>query len=542
MQSTLFDQEVAPERIFLLTNRYNLLEILASGLVQPLEGFTKYYRDLLELSPGRIPLIGHPFPTDLVTLVSSEDATAFPVAIELDPDVIGPGTPVMSASAPDGLGEQAWAPTGAIPLARAVAIHFRTNAELDEHLSRDYGNVRQADDRYRVSPELYSNSSAPRSDLLDWLRSLERPPSMVPEGIDPDRIGGAIALMASLCPPDREAIETLRRCLDGDRNVRGRRRHAKWLVAAMRGRRSRNPTEDEILFRAAVETFAAADVSHAWRAVEALSAVWNAAAPNLAVDDQERLKALFDRIRQILQGELPFERLRPHGPPSVKALLLALLRPDPERLATWPAEETGADWSVVLASAALVGALRGRRRMATNLRLPELDDLLAWQEATSRNSAAEATVRFPHPPAIRLADFKTGSGRRLKLMAGTSLLASWDVREPERAGGPDSAEGTPARWDAPHDKESEAALIDLCDQLGWDDCTWTVIDASTALEAVEPNSTRYRVAGRVSVRRTVDAEAFRTRLESAQISSEQKERAALLLEALPSPQPDAGVE
>ena len=43
--------------LLFVTNRYNLLEFLSAGYVLPVSGIQKYYADLLELSPGRLPLL-----------------------------------------------------------------------------------------------------------------------------------------------------------------------------------------------------------------------------------------------------------------------------------------------------------------------------------------------------------------------------------------------------------------------------------------------------------------------------------------------------
>ena len=159
-------------RPFLLTNRYNLLEYLASQLVEPVESFTKYYRDLLEYAPGRLPLISSPFDPAVVAQVSSEDVTSFPVALEIDAKALGSGTPTATLSGSE-RAMQAWAPAGTIPLASVIAIHFRTPAELEEHQLRAYENVRHVQDRYRVSPQLFEASGGASEGLTEWLEAME---------------------------------------------------------------------------------------------------------------------------------------------------------------------------------------------------------------------------------------------------------------------------------------------------------------------------------------------------------------------------------
>jgi hypothetical protein len=219
---------------------------------------------------------------------------------------------------------------------------------------------------------------------------------------------------------------------------------------------------------------------------------------------------------------------------------LALMRPDPDRLAAWSADETGADWSVILASAALVGALRGRRRMTTSLRPVGLDDVLARREADSRNAAAGATIRIDEADRIRLQSARTQTGLQLRLAAGSHVIGSWDVLRAtaDAASGIDAASDALARWGESRNSTSESALVALCDELGWDDCTVTVINTQAPLQEVEPGLTKYRVAGRVRLQRMLDLDGLRTRLKSAETAPEVKDRALALLQPhAPQPAP-----
>ena len=529
LQPTLFDESPPAQRPFLLTNRYNLLEILASRLLEPRSGFGKYYRDLLELCPGRLALVGEPFPADLVSLVSSEDPTAFPVAVEISRAALGPETPFLPAGTggDDGC-PPAWAPAGTIPLTRVVGIHFQSSDDADEHRLREYENVRHATDLYQVTPDLFAGSDGASDAVLAWFRSTRHPTDEERAGgTDPDRLGGAIVLMASVCPPLEPAIETLRRCLGNANARKGRRSYAQWLVAVLTAKPSRQPGLDEMLHAVSLHVFSSVDASQAWRGTEVLSAIREAVLPRLAGADGAQLEEHFDRLRQILRSERPFERLRPHGSPAEKALLLALMRPDPKRFASWDPEETGADWEVTLAAASLVGALRGRRRMTIELRSPELDDLLALREATARSAATESTAVLEPPPSIRV-EFPTAArARPTRLLAGRTLLRAWEV--------PDETTSALARladWETSRDAGLESALVELCDELGWDDCTLTVVVTSgQAPMAADPDGTRYVIPGRVGIERQLDADRFLARLRSDDTAPDDRTRAVRLVEA-----------
>jgi hypothetical protein len=527
-QETLFAGVVTPGEPYLLTNRYNLLQMLGSQLLEPVEAFSKYYRDLLEQCPGRLPLIGQPFPADLVALVSSEDPTAFPVAIEVDPAVLGPETPtadLVNSSMNDG-STLAWAPAGVIPIDRVKAIHFRTEGELDEHRVRDYENVRHASDRYRVTPDLFGSHGQGAASLTEWLRSLPAPAEQVsPDGVPGDRLGGALALMAAQCPPLEAAIETLRRCIEAAPSRKGKRPYADWMVAVIQGSTSRRPGVDEILFAVALRTFAHADTAQSWRGADVLSSIWNVVGSRLEADDRDRLGQHFARMKEIIRSERPFERLRPHGPPAEKGLLLALLRPDPVRLAAWGSDETGAEWPETLTAAALVGALKGRQRIPVELRDREIDALLAAREAAAWNTSARSTILLEPVPPVRYDNRSLGGADRVRLTVGRSTLMTWDVRalgqfEPDQ-------EGTALEN---RDLSVEPAVIALCDELGWNDCTLTEIETSgRALQPVDASGTTYSVEGPVTVRRTLDSVRLQARLDSPETSTDERLRVNALL-------------
>jgi hypothetical protein len=82
---------------------------------------------------------------------------------------------------------------------------------------------------------------------------------------------------------------------------------------------------------------------------------------------------------------------------------MVLLRPEPDEVLNWPSRERPGDGQAHVIAAALSGLLLGRRRLSTELRPRELDDALAWREASAAGDSegesvvdvrgAEATVR-----------------------------------------------------------------------------------------------------------------------------------------------------
>ena len=502
-QPTLFADENGVDAPFVLTNRYNLLEFLASRLVAPRSSFDKYYRDLFELCEGRIPLLTPPFEEDVQALVSAEDPrAAFPVAIEIDRGLITDSVPAAQFES-----AKAWAPTGAIPFECVVAVHFRSDDELQEHLAREYENVRQPEARLRVTPGLFASSGATGA-RADWLRSLPIPSSEV-DAVLEDRRSGAISLMAHLCPAWDELIETLRRVLQLP--VRGKRgkSHAGWIVDALSREVSGDDgaTLDSIVLSEAMAVFLDSDPQQSWRSSDVLAAVQAAVEPRLSPGDREANGRYFERIRQILASERPFERLKPGGHPSEKALLMALMRPDPRRLAAWDVEESGADWQSLLGAAALVGGLRGRRRMPIELRGEPMDDYLSMREALAASGAESPKLSNGAKPSIRTA--RARDGHRVSLTSGGADLRSWTPLGP--------APVPPVTADQLRSPALAERLADICEESGWTDClTLTVSAVSPPQESEEPSGQRsYHFVGQVRAVRGVDADRMSKRLEQS---------------------------
>ncbi len=74
-----------PKSLYFVTNEENLKQILVSGLIKTREGYRKYYKDFLELSPGLIPLFIDKIPSNALTQCQEEGDTSIAVvAIRLN--------------------------------------------------------------------------------------------------------------------------------------------------------------------------------------------------------------------------------------------------------------------------------------------------------------------------------------------------------------------------------------------------------------------------------------------------------------------------
>lgn len=399
--ATLFDE--VTQRLLVYTNRFNLLEILSSRLIPPRSGFDdeRYFSDLAELCLGRVAVVAGPASSDVLQHVSAGGG-AFPVALELDGERLAPAEVaalMVDGGADEAIigapGAAAWAPRGAIPLSAVTAVHFRSSAELDEHRVRRYENVRD-DLPLVVSPELFESGASVA--LVPWLRALDPAEDVDLRGAD--RISGALILVGKTLPAEKEAIAVFASTLNG-RGASKRTRPrgvAPWLFALVAGPR-RGADVNERIFAAGVAVLSEIDYPQTWRPVDHARAVREAVAGSrLKASDQDDLNRHFDAIVGVLRNERDFRPFRPDaGIAAAKALLLALMRPDPDEQLAWPADETGADDPVRVTAAAFLGVLHGRKRLGVVHRPLELDDFLAEQEA----AAIESSV-VPSAGAVRV--------------------------------------------------------------------------------------------------------------------------------------------
>ncbi|MGW0329053.1 hypothetical protein [Nocardia sp. NPDC003183] len=380
--------ESASSRLFVLTNRMNLVALLSSRLLAPRESFYKYYADLSGLCPGWVPILVGPPPAPLVEQVVVERGAGAPVLVELSESVLNGqqlDDPVVYARA--------------AAMADVVAIHFRDEKSLREHRARRYGNVFPHEDLLRVSPELFSSeadaevviASPARAPDIDWGRI--------------DRLRGAIS--AAIASAESSGAMAVAAGMLGARHLPEGAIVPPWLRWPDLGSAAAEPaTEtdaakaDRLIFLAAYRVLGERDRADAWSPSEVVGAVVREIAAANPSDEVNAIVAHYlRRVREIVNVERDFERFRNPGSPYVaaKALVLVLLRPDLGQLLEWPAEETGADDPTRVVAAVLAGHLRGVARESVALRNIALDDHTAgWaiQIATEGRTPTFGVTEF----------------------------------------------------------------------------------------------------------------------------------------------------
>jgi hypothetical protein len=532
-----------PGPVLLVTNRYNLLEFLSAGLVLPQPAISKYYVDLLQLAPGRLPLVRGPVHSTIVEQVSSEDPTAFAVALEVDPALLGDSTvPARAATAGRSAlsAEEAdiWAPAGVLPLGAICAIHFRSQEELDEHTAREYENI-ESSIPLEVSPGLFEGGSVSLDELGAFLAELDDVSSDLGDRLElSDRVTGAHCLMLFAAPADLATLRQLVRFVVGKPAPKSQAQKGAvpgWLSPELlSGRATSAGGVDAALFGACCSVLRAIDRQAAWRALDVLNRVEKAVEEyELAPEDLEEIKRNLRPIASILRNERDFKPFE-HGAglDAAKAFLMVLLRPEPGRLFSWNVNESGADESVTILAAALVGLLRGHKKLSTEYRNVALDRFLAERVAVQTAATVPDAVKpmvageivvEAAPPS------ESSEAERAIVRLGSQVLVEKLVPTPgllETLKGADLQDGS-----------VRLIAIDLCREMGWTDCVQSVVRAAGGeiLPEAKGKFVTFRFPGLIDVEYVLDAKRFRSALDSNPAISPEIEATFLIrLKAAPA--------
>ena len=506
------------DSLFLATNRYNLLEFLSGCLVMPAPAIAKYYDDISGRANGHVPLFSAPIPDEVVRAATDpSNPGSFPVLIEFDrrriADLISVPTgrkgKAAAASAPLST-NRVVVIDGPIPLSAALAVHFRTQREKDEHSARRYNNVFDSVIPLSVSPDLFTADSDPA--IIHQLAALPASTFDAPRVATLDRFSGALALLARVLPARAEILEqyvgllgvattkaskekkrgaalggtaqgipqVLRRVLDGDGAKKG-------------------DSLDDALFLCATSVLSSINPKERWRPLEVLENIERLTKDGIGDEATAELRRTLDGIGAIVRGDREFRPFSPSkGLASAKAILMVLLREDPDSLVSWEASESGADAKTRMLAVFLCGVLVGHKQLSTTLRSPLLDRVLA-----NRASAA-LYGRSISPPC----DTKVVAGTGNNGHPMVSITVDGEVALSFRKA-PPSVEETLSQYSFEQEGELKIGLA-VVDALGWEDCVRTVVTVPSA----DIRLTRGKkgivadCAGTVLVERHIDSQRF----------------------------------
>jgi hypothetical protein len=189
-----------------------------------------------------------------------------------------------------------------------------------------------------------------------------------------------------------------------------------------------------------------------------------------------------DRVEQILRGESEMRRFRGEGQRATKAMLLFLLRPQPEEVTTWGPEDTGADEIVLMLSRLLAGFASRFGGLATNMRAGvTVDAVLDWMA-----------------DGLQPNDF------------------AWPKRSPveaERTGDEDAPPSLAMQLQGELDTGSEARAVHVAQVMGWTECLRLSVVADTVDVRAQGRRVRAAFPVGAEVIWNIDADALVSRLE-----------------------------
>lgn len=455
------------------TNRYNLIETLSTGLLKPRAGYQKYYKDLLDLCPGYLPLFWRPQPSG-VHSYGGTDSTAFPVALEIDPErlaaTIG-AMPRPNEPAPVGArgNVDIIIVRGVIPLSAVRTIHFRSETERKEHQARRYTNVPEQVPKNLVSPHIFGSEDASQSsDVLNEISSLpDLDEPSANDFTDASSIAGGIALASHFAPDPVgfasrivQSVEAVQP-LSTDSGFAWLERIIVSIIAeneAITG-----PDPDERLFIAIARAIRY-EPRDSWRPVQFLRALLDkVGGPDVPETSPPTIGKYIEKIIGIAEG---FEEVPPFtgkGLISARGLLLYSLGAEPTAVDRWPMSIAHPDELSCAAGAFFVGLRSGRARLSTERRPQDIDRVLLRWECEWLNRGSGLVTVVPHQFKSVTRDSHVNMDKRVDPELGSAIHVAEAFRANENGG-----------------ERVRKLAFRIIDEMKWDDCAVTRVYGSLA--------------------------------------------------------------
>ena len=520
-QPGLFDADAPPASVYFLTNRNNLVRILASGMLMPEAGFAgKYYDDLLRLAPGRVPLMASAASAELLSLVTPEPQ-AFAVILEVPrASLKDEAFPALMADGSTGKAgwrhpdARMWASSGALPLADSVtAIHFRTDAERQEFQAREFADARLRTALHRVSPELFAGGEPSADAVTRWLRSLDAAEAPSAEDmVAEDRRAGAVLLGCLTSIPTEEELLGWGQLLIGKKPGKQAGAVVSRIGRALeRAAKARDP--EDIALEICVEELGSTNRLEVWRPLDVLGRIRERLEARLK-GRAEPMRPALERAAAILRDEEVFEGLKSGGSTTLKALLMVLKRPEAEGLLGWDPGGPGSTPEVLNVAGVLLGALTGRAMLPVALREEMLDEQIARVEADRLSASRDRAMPAFKAPAV---DILQAEGHFTLTVGGVPVVERPIPRATEQ----------PVQLDITllRDPAVRAQAIEIAVRNGWSDAIESVVEAGatelrTSFSDHRGGLVTIRLAGIASLHYELASQAFLDRAERGELSAE----------------------
>lgn len=367
---------------FIVVDRRNLFFWLSRGLIVPRPLISKYRPDALEHAGSRLP-------------VASEDAIGalvadaeYAVAVELAPEV--------DVLTEDKATEPVLLLRGALSAQRIQRLHVASAPHADEIRARVYRGFDPSELEIAVTPSFFSSSpqwTAPTAtDDAEQLNDLALKQR--------ESVAGAVFSMLAGGPDSLSfPLDWMSAEFSSD--------PIEQLVAAVRSTGIVTREDDlDLLHKTLVAIFVLSEQGDIVPS-RLLEEIFR----SLDEPDTAGIRRHLERILQLVQG---LDELRPFKSPggllTTKALLLYLLRPDPEAVRGWTTEEVNAEPAVLQLSRLLAGFASRYSGLPAMLRKSDVTDrVLDWTalglqpnefeiRPSSRDPESSEAASAPRPP------------------------------------------------------------------------------------------------------------------------------------------------
>jgi hypothetical protein len=437
-------------RLYFLTNRMNALPVLSTGLLQPALGLSKVYDDLFTATPGRLPLWVGPCPANIESMVSGGRDGIFPVAFEIDPKRITvSAAPSLSADLTVGserLGGslpdcRCILPEIAVPVSSLGHLHFRSDQELRDFVSRDFANTDLSAVKTVVSPEVFDGQPV---DLDRLSASLSAVPPGARLTLDvlrsADALAGAAVMLAAELPAGREWSEAIQGLLQPNPSIRSRSAPASTIRSLLTvcgwGQRTDAAAELDIRFvHSALSHLVNCRSTAGWVSSVFVDAVTKGALEGATDAERRDIEAWAKYASEVARADRQPMPLDDSGSIIRRALIVLLLRPDPERLVKSRSSSLQPGDEVLATAALMCGAFHGlsmlskgmKSRSAFSSTFPAL--VSEWINGRAADATSAATG-LKVKGSVQLSDEQPPLAR-LVVKVGTESLAERTVQPPD---------------------------------------------------------------------------------------------------------------
>lgn len=346
----------------------NLVPIVSSGLVRPMQLYGKYYVDTLSLRPDVIPLLRQRPGESILSLCESEGRSARSVIIEIE------GLPDLLAAS---------GTTELIPARHIRRVHCRSEEEATELTGRAYETAIMSDLPITVSPRLFSGDGIGLETLRQQIAQIPPGPAQAAGFADAaQRLTGGLLAVAGLgADLEVEIAQLLHGLLNGEW-VSAESSALRMITDTLQGHS--HDGADGRLLHVLITTLAALPLDER-PGTDRLLDRFRETSGRLYPDDDRLLKWI-GRVSEVLITQ-QFRKGSDQGAPVVFGLLIHATRP-----ALSDQLLPGKGWDVLLSSGEphrdtlviarfLTGLRAGRARMNVSDRNRELDILCAELES-----------------------------------------------------------------------------------------------------------------------------------------------------------------